>query len=138
VTNGSIPEAPDGGHSSHAGTLLEGAEVALPEDPPELAEADEFDRALPRGALDTAPVVALPDPDTAEPVVDEPEVDPVAAAPVAPVDVDRAAVAGFAKIAAVVVAPLLSVTTPLLVTLPGTALVCARAGAATAIETTAA
>ena len=133
MTNGPIPEAPDGEHSSHAGTLLEGAAVALPDDPPEVAE-DEFDR-VPRGAPDRAPVVPPPD---VEPVAEELEADPVAAAPVAVVDVDRAAVAGFAKLAAEVIAPVLRVTTPPVVTPPGAAVVCARAGAATAIETSAA
>jgi hypothetical protein len=40
---GCIPEAPDGGHSTHAGTLLEGAVTALPEDPPELTREDPED-----------------------------------------------------------------------------------------------
>ena len=38
MTKGSIPEAPDGGHSSQVGTLLDATPVALPCDPVELAE----------------------------------------------------------------------------------------------------
>lgn len=37
VRNGCIPDAPDGEHSTQAGTLMEGAAVAFPEDPPEAA-----------------------------------------------------------------------------------------------------
>ena len=38
VTNGCIPEAPDGGgHSTQAGTLSDGAAFVPPEDPPEVA-----------------------------------------------------------------------------------------------------
>jgi hypothetical protein len=37
VTNGCIPDAPDGGHTSQAGTLIEGTVVALPEDAEEAA-----------------------------------------------------------------------------------------------------
>jgi hypothetical protein len=38
VRNGSLPEAPDGGHNNHVGTLLDPAPAALPDDPPELVE----------------------------------------------------------------------------------------------------
>ena len=37
VRNGGIPEAPDGGHITQPGALNDGAAVALPEDPPEVA-----------------------------------------------------------------------------------------------------
>jgi hypothetical protein len=70
VTNGSIPGAPDGGHSSHAGTLLEGAAVAVPDDPP---EEDDVDPLLPE-ALDPVPAAPPPDP---EPVAEPPDVDPL-------------------------------------------------------------
>jgi hypothetical protein len=69
---GCIPEAPDGGHSTHAGAPPEGAVVALPEDPPELAREDDVvldgvPEAPPEGPLvDGAPP---PDPVTEPPVV---------------------------------------------------------------------
>ena len=68
---GCIPEAPDGGHSIHAGTLLEGAVAALPEDPPALAPEDDV-------VLDRLPEV-LPE---APPVDEAPPADPVAEPPV--------------------------------------------------------
>jgi hypothetical protein len=69
---GCIPEDPEGGHSTHAGALLEGAAVALPEDPPEAAR-DEVVPAL-RRLLDWLPVV---------PPVEPPlPADPAAALPV--------------------------------------------------------
>jgi hypothetical protein len=34
ATKAGIPEAPEGGHSTHAGAPLDGAVTALPEDPP--------------------------------------------------------------------------------------------------------
>jgi hypothetical protein len=115
VTNGSIPEAPGGGHSSHAGTLLEGAAVALPDDPP---EEDEVDPLL-RDELDPAPPVPPP-------VGEAPDV-AAAAAEVARVPFGVVVVAELAV-------PVPRLTTPLGVTLPGAAAVCAEAGRATAIE----
>ena len=47
LRNGCIPEAPEGGHSTHAGTLTEGAAVAPPADPPEMAPDDDTERELP-------------------------------------------------------------------------------------------
>lgn len=70
---GCIPEAPEGAHNTHAGTLLEGAVVALPEDPPEVERADEVDPVLP-GVLDRLT--------PAPPVELAPPVDPVAEPPV--------------------------------------------------------
>ena len=71
--NGCSPEAPDGGHSAHAGTPLEGAVVALPEDPPEAPREDEVVPMLP-GVLDRLPA--------APPVELAPPADPVAEPPV--------------------------------------------------------
>jgi hypothetical protein len=70
---GCIPEDPDGGHSTHAGALLEGAAVALPEDPPEAAR-DEVVPAL-RRLLDWLPVVPPVEPPLpADPVAEPPVV----------------------------------------------------------------
>ena len=124
MTNGSIPGAPDGGHSSHAGTLREGAVVAAPDDP---LEEDDVDPLLP-DALDPAP--AAPDP---EPITEGPDVDAVAGVRVAA----AAEVAGFPFVVVFrfdAVVPVPRPTTPLCVTLPGIAAVCAEAGRATAIE----
>jgi len=46
VRNGCSPDAPEGGHSTHAGAPLEGAVVAVPEDPPEVAREDDVDPAV--------------------------------------------------------------------------------------------
>lgn len=71
---GCIPEAPDGGHSTHAGMPLDGAVTALPEDPPEAARED----AVVPGVLDRPPE-APPE----VPLVDEaPPADPVPEPPV--------------------------------------------------------
>ena len=51
---GCIPEAPEGGHRTHAGTPLDGAVVALPEDPPEAAREDDVAPTLP-GVADRMP-----------------------------------------------------------------------------------
>ena len=68
---GCIPEAPDGGHSTHAGALLDGAVVALPEDPPEAAREDDV-------VLD-----GLPEAPPEAPLVDGvPPANPVAEPPV--------------------------------------------------------
>ncbi len=132
MTNGSIPGAPDGGHSSHAGTLLEGAVVAALDDPPGEDDVDP----LPPDALDPVPAAPPPDP---EPVAEAPDVDPVAGVLVAA----AAEVAGLPVVVVVrvdvvvrveVVGPVPRPTTPLCVTLPGGAAVCAEAGRATAIE----
>jgi hypothetical protein len=74
---GCIPAAPEGSHSTHAGTLLEDVVVALPEDPPELAREDDVAPVLP-GVLDRPPE-APPE----VPLVDEaPPADPVPEPPV--------------------------------------------------------
>jgi hypothetical protein len=74
---GCIPAAPEGSHSTHAGTLLEGVVVALPEDPPEFAREDDVAPVLP-GVLDRPPE-APPE----VPLVDEaPPADPVPEPPV--------------------------------------------------------
>ena len=74
---GCIPAAPEGSHSTHAGTLLEGVVVALPEDPPEFAREDDVAPVLP-GVLDRPPA-APPE----VPLVDEaPPADPVPEPPV--------------------------------------------------------
>ena len=125
VTNGSIPGAPDGGHSSHAGTLLEGAAVAVPDDPP---EEDDVDPLLPE-ALDPVPAAGPPDP---EPVAEPPDVDPVAGVLVA-AGVEVAEVPFVVVVRIDVVVPVPRLTTPLCVTVPGVAAVCAEAGRATAI-----
>ena len=74
---GCIPEAPDGGHSTHAGMPLDGAVTALPEDPPEAAREDDVAPVLP-GVFDRPPE-APPE----VPLVDEaPPADPVPEPPV--------------------------------------------------------
>ena len=126
MTNGSNPGAPAGGHSSQAGTLLAGAAVAVPDDPP---EEDDLDPLLP-DALDPAPAAPPPDP---EPIAEGPDVDAVAGVRVAA----AAEVAGFPFVVVFrfdAVVPVPRPTTPLCVTLPGIAAVCAEAGRATAIE----
>ena len=72
---GCIPEAPGGGHSTHVGALLDGAVVALPEDPPELAPEDDV-------VLDRLPEAPLVAPPEAPPVDAPPPADPVAEPPV--------------------------------------------------------
>jgi hypothetical protein len=84
VKNGCIPEAPEGGHSSQPGTLLEVTAAPVPDDPPDVAGDDDVDRAPP-DALDRVPVAPPAD---AEPVVEVPVVDPVAAALVVAAGVD--------------------------------------------------
>jgi hypothetical protein len=79
VKNGCIPEAPEGGHNSQAGTLLEVAAAPVPDDPPDVAGDDDVDLA-PAGALGR---VAVAPPADAEPVVD-----PVAAVLVVAAGVD--------------------------------------------------
>jgi hypothetical protein len=59
VTKGPVPEAPDGGHNNHAGTLLEVAPVGVAEEPPELGDDEEPARAVP-DAFDVA--LAVPPP----------------------------------------------------------------------------
>ena len=123
---GCIPEAPDGGQSTHAGMPLDGAVTALPEDPPEAARED----AVVPGVLDRPP--------EAPPVDGAPPTDPVAEPPVVVLGVAWVAVAGFALIVEEpdnAELPVPSVTMPLRVTPPGVAAVCANAGQAAAIET---
>jgi hypothetical protein len=67
-----------GVHNTHDGTLLDGAVVALPEDPPELARADAADPVLP-GVLDRLPEAPLVD--------GAPPADPVAEPPVVALEV---------------------------------------------------
>jgi hypothetical protein len=71
---GCIPEAPGGGHSTHVGTLLDGAVVALPEDPPEAAREDDV-------VLDWLPEAPLVAPLEARPVDGAPAADPAAEPP---------------------------------------------------------
>ena len=114
--NGSFPEAPAGGHNTHVGTLLDAVPVALPDDPPGLAEETALEVRL----LDAAPVEAVP------------AVEPAVVVPVAAEDVDCAVPAAvvFAPVVVEAVALLPSVTTPLLVTPYGFAVVvCAMAPA---------
>jgi hypothetical protein len=83
VTKGGIADAPDGGHNSHAGAPLEGAAVALPEDPPEPACDDDPERMELPSPLDRV-LLPVPPADAVPPVAPVPE-DPVAG------DVDAAA-----------------------------------------------
>ena len=140
ATNGSIPKAPAGGHSSHAGTLLDGAELVVPDDPPEFARPDAVDVA-PVGALDRTPPVPVP-------VAVVADIEPVAGAVVVvtgevagfpEVALVAVEVAGFPEVVIVAVEPpglVPRLTTPLRVTLPGVAATCAAAGNAAAIEKT--
>ena len=125
VRNGSFPEAPAGGHNTHVGTLLDAVPVALPDDPPELVAPPDDPPEL---AEETALEVRLLD---AAPVDAVPAVEPAVVVPVAVEDVDCAvpAVVVFAPVVAVeAVALLPSVTTPLVVTPYGFAVVvCAMA-----------
>ena len=90
VTKGCIPEAPDGGHSSQSGTLLEVAATPVPDAPPDVAGDDDVDLA-PLDALDRVPVAPPADAEPVVevlPVVEVPVVDPVAAALVVAAGVD--------------------------------------------------
>ena len=73
---GCIPEAPEGGHRTHAGTLLEGAVAAVPEDPPDAAREDDVAPMLP-GVADRLPEAP---PETSL-VAGAPPADPVAEPP---------------------------------------------------------
>jgi hypothetical protein len=73
VRKGGSPRAPDGGHSSHAGTLPEPEPVALAADPPVLVRGAGADGVLP--PLSDWPLAAPPP----EPVGAELDNDPVAA-----------------------------------------------------------
>ena len=145
-----MPDAPEGGHRTHAGTLLDGADVALAEDPPELVRDDEFDRVpIPLEVpLDPVPLVPLdpvlvipPDLVVAAPptvcalvAVELPDVDPLGVVTVVAPAVDCPGMAGFGDVTVPLGAALPSETTPLLVMPPGVVTVCAKAGAATASE----
>ena len=134
VKNGCSPDAPEGGHSAHAGALLDGAVAAVAEDPRETAAEDGVAPALP-SVLEFPPEEATPpaDPLPEPPVVVVPAVDGVDAAGFARIGEDAA---GFARIGEDAAAlPVPSATTPLLVTPPGVAVVCATAGKATVIKT---
>lgn len=132
MTKGCIPEAPAGGHKSHAGTLLEGATAPVPEDPGEAAVEEEVDRVVP-GALWEVP--PLP-PVEREPVDAALDVVPVAAALV----VEFAEVDGIAGVVVTTgeVAVVPRLTTPPLTALPGVAVVCAKADDIVAIQNSAA
>ena len=78
MTKASIPEAPDGGHSSQVGTLLDAVPVALADEPPE-RPAVEGVTMLVRDAFDEPPLIAPPD---AELVAVMLAVDPVVVVPV--------------------------------------------------------
>jgi hypothetical protein len=78
VTKAPIPEAPDGGHSSHAGMLLDAVPVALPDDPAERAE-DKDVAGVERDALDGVLLVPPADPELGAAAL---EVDAVAVVPV--------------------------------------------------------
>jgi hypothetical protein len=122
---GCIPEAPEGGHSTHAGMPLDGAVTALPEDPPEAARED----AVVPGVLDRPP--------EAPPADGAPPADPVAEPPVVVLGVAGVAAVGVTEVVgdtADAEVPVPSVTMPLLVTLPGVAAVCANAGKAAVSE----
>ena len=64
MTKGSVPEAPDGGHNSQVGTLLDAVPVALADDPPELGDDEERARGVPDALAVPPPaeelVVAVP------------------------------------------------------------------------------
>jgi hypothetical protein len=116
---------------------MDGAAVALPDDPAERAE-DEDVVAVGRDALGEVLMLPLPDAEFPAAVL---EVDPVVVVPVVEVGADGVAVAapGLAPVVAVGAFVLLpSVTTPPFVTLLGTAVVCAKACATTATENSAA
>ena len=77
MTKGSVPEAPDGGHNSQAGTLLDAVPVALADDPPELGDDEE--RAL--GVPDAFDVALAVPPPAEELVVAVPAFEPPGVAP---------------------------------------------------------
>ena len=122
VTNGAIPDAPDGGHITQAGTLVEGAEAALPDGPPGLVE---------EGALAALGDALVGPTAGADVVAPEPAAGRIVVVPAAAGDPAGAVVAGATLAPLVVtvgaVALLPSVTTPVFVTLFGVAVVCARA-----------
>ena len=134
-----MPEAPEGGHSSHVGALPEPVPVAPPDAPRAVAEEEVEEAPL---DVPGRPAAAPPDAElvveplevaraAAEPVVvgtvaDWPVVPvPVADWPVAPVAVDDwPAVAGFAVAGFVT---LRGLTTPFWMMVPGPWVVCAEA-----------
>jgi hypothetical protein len=124
-----MPDAPDGEHSTQAGTLIEGTVVALPEDPAAAAGAGEVEGAvlIVLGSAVEAPAVDVVVPVDTAPVDAEPE-GPVVAAGAA-----GAAAAGLAVAVEAVGlgVPMARLTTPLTVTVPGVVAVCAAAGNAT-------
>ena len=90
VKNGCTPEAPEGGHSSQPGTLLEVTAAPVPDDPPDVAGDDDVDLAT-VVTLDRVPVTPPADAEPVVevlPVVEVPVVDPVAAALVVAAGVD--------------------------------------------------
>jgi hypothetical protein len=123
VKNGS-PPAPGGGHSTQFGTPLEVGAEAVPDEPPAFVVGDLVGPAA----------SSAPDPATT-PVEDTPAVE--LAAPAAAADCAEAA--GFATVAPVAAelpaAP--KFTTPRWVTVPGGVMVCATAGSANAIQSSA-
>ncbi len=73
VRNGATPEAPEGGHSSQAGTAPAPAGAPAPDDPPEPDWPDDVTRgdpldpveAAPEPPPEEAPAVEVPDPEGA-------------------------------------------------------------------------
>jgi hypothetical protein len=135
VRNGGMPDAPDGEHSTQAGTLIEGAAGAagaagaLPEDPPAEVGDGEVERAVLVALGSAVEALAV---DVVGPVDTGPvDTGPVDTAP-APIvatgdaaDVDGTAAAGLAVVldAVGLGVPMPRLTTPLTVTVPGVALV---------------
>jgi hypothetical protein len=100
-----MPEAPNGGHNTHVGALLDAVPVALPAEPPELVE---------EGAREALADVPVAPPPGADPVAALPAAEPTVAVLVG---AEEVVVVVFAPVAAVEAAALLpSVTTPRLVT----------------------
>jgi hypothetical protein len=109
--------------------LLDGPVAAVADDAAEVEADDDLD---PVGPIGLDRVAGVP-PAAPELVAEVPDVDPVTGMPV----VVTAEVAGFPYVVVVsvdVFVPVPRLTTPLRVTLPGVAAVCASAGTATAIE----
>ena len=96
VRNGWSCEAPEGGHSTHAGAVLDRVVVAVGEDPPEAAPEEDVVPAAP-GALDW-----LPEP---PPLDAAPATDPVPELPGAAAPEASGVAAGLAKVDGGPVAP---------------------------------
>jgi len=132
VRNGGMPDAPDGEHSTQAGTLIEGAAGApgaLPEDPPAEVGDGEVERAVLVALGSAVEALAV---DVVNPVDTGPvDTGPVDTAPAPTVatgdaaDVDGTAAAGLAVVVDAVGlgVPMPRLTMPLTVTVPGVAVV---------------